>query len=340
MNRTVPSPRRQFRQRLALSAAAVILLALAACNPAINAYRDMRGISKDDPNPKTAPFTQNLATAEAQPYPNLATVPPPPIRALSAAQRRNLTESLVAERGKVETTDEKLRAGQILGWKPPPAPPPLPPGAAAGNPPVPAGQRLAASPGTGLRKHGAPPDTQPRESSLAPPRIASLPQPEAATRSPGRPRLPPAPAPAPAPPLPATIAASGFQPPPPPPKLGANATPVVQSPPAASQPAETVEIGFSGTSAALDKTARAAVERIVALYRRHAPKTKIRIIGYAGAGGGSAAELKSFQLALDRAQAVAAALERAGVPAKTISAEAAPTRTPAQRNRAEARLEN
>lgn len=306
----------------------------------IAAYRNVRGISKDDPNPKTAPFTHNLAVAENAPYPNLASVPPPPSRAMTAAQRQDLTKNLIAARGRLQTTDEKLRAGQVLGWKPPPPPPALPPGAEAGNPPAPAGHRTAALPaGSGPRKPGAPPAPQPRESRLIPPKIAALPQPEATKLPPSRPHVSRTPGAKPAPPLPATMAGAGYRPPPAPPKLAAISTPAA-APSAPAKPSATVDVAFAGRSTTLGKAAHSAIERIAALYRRHAGEARVRVIGYAGAGGGSAAELKDFQLALDRAHALAAALERAGVPAKRISAEAAPLRRAAQQGHAEMRLED
>ena len=73
-------------------------IALAGCTGAIETVRSIRGVNKNDPDPVTAPFSGNLAAAETAPYPNLASVPPPPTRATTAAERRNLTEKLIAER--------------------------------------------------------------------------------------------------------------------------------------------------------------------------------------------------------------------------------------------------
>ena len=51
----------------------------------------------------------------------------------------------------------------------------------------------------------------------------------------------------------------------------------------------------------------------------------LRIVAYAAAATGSAEQLNSFRAALDRAQIVAKQLTDAGVPAKQIQTEAAPS---------------
>src|SRR6202008_2546924 len=93
------------------------------------------------PDPDTTPNSKNLAAGEASDYPNLATVPPPPVRALTAAEREKLTQSLVADRTNARHTDEQLRAGFSAVAAAPP-PPPGEPGAqpeqvAAAPPPSP-----------------------------------------------------------------------------------------------------------------------------------------------------------------------------------------------------------
>ena len=103
--------------------AAVMLVGLAACNP-IETWRDWTGASRNDPDPETTPNTKNLAAGEAADYPNLATVPPPPVRALSAADREKLTQSLIADRTNARYSDEQLRAGVPEGSVAPPPPPP------------------------------------------------------------------------------------------------------------------------------------------------------------------------------------------------------------------------
>ncbi len=106
-------------RRLAMSA---VLLGIAACSP-VETWRDLTGASRNDPDPDTTPNTQNLAAGEGADYPNLATVPPPPSRAMTAAERDKLTESLIADRANVRHTAEQLRAGfpALAAAPPPPA---------------------------------------------------------------------------------------------------------------------------------------------------------------------------------------------------------------------------
>src|SRR5260370_27105733 len=115
---------RRPARRLAVLA---LLLGLAACNP-VDTWRDLTGVSRNDPDPDTTPNTKNLAAGEASDYPNLATVPPPPQRALTAAERDKLSQSRIADRTKPRHTDEQLRAGFSSVAAPPP-PPPGEPGA-------------------------------------------------------------------------------------------------------------------------------------------------------------------------------------------------------------------
>src|ERR1700720_3445572 len=84
----------------------VLAIGLAGCGP-VESYRSMMGVSRNDPDPETAPFTQNLAAGETMAYPNLATVPPPPTRATTTAERQKLTQSLIAER--TETQSEATK---------------------------------------------------------------------------------------------------------------------------------------------------------------------------------------------------------------------------------------
>src|SRR5690348_14873964 len=100
-----------------------LLLGLGACNP-VETLRDWTGRSQNDPDPDTTPNTKNLAAGETADYPNLATVPPPPIRAMTAADREKLTQSLIADRANARYSNEQLRAGFSAN----PAAPPPPPG--------------------------------------------------------------------------------------------------------------------------------------------------------------------------------------------------------------------
>src|SRR5215467_6717760 len=102
-----PRPLQSTAYQLAVLAVA---LGLAACNP-VETWRDWTGASQNDPDPDTTPNTQNLAAGEATDYPNLATVPPPPVRGMTAAEREKLTQSLIADRVNARHSDEQLRAG-------------------------------------------------------------------------------------------------------------------------------------------------------------------------------------------------------------------------------------
>ncbi len=386
-----------------------VLLGLGACNP-IEGYRHLTGASKNDPDPATTPNTQNLAAGEKSPYPNLATVPPPPTQALTTAELDKLTQSLIADRKNAKYTSEQLQAGfdEGAGPAPPPPPPPAPPGAAAssgaaepsaaptggpkaatapsdgappaapaggpktatapsvaGTPPTP-GQVASATPAAtekGPRKAGEPPEPGPMESSLQSPQISSLPEPQQSQPPPPPPpllRMPaasagagktaaahlPAP-PAPAP-MPAAIASTEFQPPPPPPVIppaGATRTAAEtgpgksgKQPPAAPVDMRVAQINFAADSTTLSDADRQSLGAIVPLYRRD--PGKVRVIGYTGVGNSADQQLNGFQAALDRAQAVAAALAKAGIPRDKILIEAAPVGEDSGQSRAEVVLEH
>ena len=108
--------RRRVRQTGGF-AGGVVLIALGIGLPltlggcVVETYRSAAGVNKNDPDPQTAPFTGNLAVGEAAPYPNLASVPPPPTRATSTAERQNLTQSLVADRNAVASQAGELATG-------------------------------------------------------------------------------------------------------------------------------------------------------------------------------------------------------------------------------------
>jgi outer membrane protein OmpA-like peptidoglycan-associated protein len=397
------------RKRPAYRLAVVtLLLGLGACNP-IDTWRDWTGRSQNDPDPDTTPNTQNLAAGEASDYPNLATVPPPPNRAMTAAERDKLAQSLIADRANARYSDEQLRAGFSTASAPPPPPPgapaPEPAGAqsepvaaapptapapaptappaapsvastgngAAGDKPArpppraaartaPAGGKTLAGPDQGLRKQGEPPESGPMESSLETPQPRATPQPEQIEPPPPPPQLPPTPKVANAsPPLPGGLsaggalartplpdakAAAGFEPPPAAPELpppaparSAAAAPGKggQKPPA---PVATpvAEIKFAADSTSITDTDRQTLQTIVPLYQQN--PGKVRIVGYAAAGSGAVEQLNAYRAALDRAQAVGAALTRAGIPSDKIQAEAAPAGANSGEGRAEVLIEH
>jgi outer membrane protein OmpA-like peptidoglycan-associated protein len=369
----LPSPRssadKSPRRKVHRVGVLVAVLALTACSP-VETWRDWTGASKNDPDPETARNTQNLAAGEAADYPNLASVPPPPNRALTAADREKLTQSLIADRTNAKYSDERLRAGfPAVAAAPPPPPPPVPevidaapgkPGESAASPPAPApapapasGEAVAApAPTSGqVRKSGEPPEPGPMESSLEMPKVRSTPNPQqvqaappppypvpastAANAPPVTPRLQSPPAAAP---LPAVLDSTAYQAAPPPvlAPLAGSGRGVQKAPAPTASPV--AEIRFAGASTSLSAEDRETISRIVPLYQQN--PGKIRIIGYANAGSGAAEQLNSFRAALDRAQAVAAALTQAGVPSDRIAVEAAPSGSNIAENRAEVLLEH
>ena len=361
------SPGRNVHRVVMLAA----VLALIACSP-VETWRDWTGASKNDPDPETARNTQNLAAGETADYPNLASVPPPPNRALTTVEREKLTQSLIADRTNAKYSDERLRAGfPAVAAAPPPPPPPVPevvnaapgkPGGSAASPPAPtpapapaSGEALAApAPTSGqvLRKSGEPPEPGPMESSLEMPKVRSAPNPEqvqaappppypipaptAANAPPATPRLQSPPAPAP---LPTALDSTAYQSPPPPPALAPLASSGRSVQKAPGPPAGPVaEVRFAADSTSLSAEDRQTIEKIVPLYQQN--PGRIRIIGYAGAGSGAVEQLNGFRAALDRAQAVAAALTQAGIPSDKIAVEAAPSGSNSPENRAEVLLEH
>jgi outer membrane protein OmpA-like peptidoglycan-associated protein len=418
------------RTRLAARRLAVValLLGLTACNP-VDTWRDLTGVSRNDPDPDTTPNTKNLAAGEASDYPNLATVPPPPARALTAAEREKLTQSLIADRTNARHTDEQLRAG----FSPVAAAPPPPPGApgaqpeqvAAAPPPSPtpvpstpvaaphaesarngaaaekpatllpsqsaepasassatgvgsageksalplagaprtarAGGKTPAEPGQGLRKQGEPPEPGPMESNLVVPQARATPAPEQIQPAPPPPQLPPTPkvavTPTPMPgglaaggalapmPLPEARSSAGYEPPPaspelpPPPARAAAAGPEKGgAKPPARVGTPVAEIQFGTDSTTLTDKDRQTLETVLPAYQQN--PGKVRIVGYAGAGSGAVEQLNSYRTALDRAQAVASALTKAGIPSDKIQVEAAPQGENAGESRAEVLLEH
>ena len=180
------------------------------------------------------------------------------------------------------------------------------------------------------------------ESSLVSPEIRALPEPEQFQPAPPPPHLAAAPAPrlppAAPPQLSAAPAAPPYQPPPPPPPMAmlAPAKTVIEPPaPAISTPIG--EIGFAAGTTGFSDSARQTIDEVAARYKRN--PAKLRIVGYAAAGGGAAEELNGYRAALDHAQAVAGALTKAGVPVGKITVEAAPASAD-HRGRVEIRLEH
>ncbi|HEX9535083.1 MAG TPA: OmpA family protein [Stellaceae bacterium] len=417
---------RRRARRLAIVA---LLLGLAACNP-VDTWRDLTGVSRNDPDPDTTPNTKNLAAGEASDYPNLATVPPPPVRALTAAEREKLSQSLIADRTNARHTDEQLRAGfssvaaapppppgepgaqpEQVAAAPSPSPTPVPSAPAAAPPAVSArngaagekpakllpsgsaepalastatgvdaageksalplagasraaraGGKMPTEPRQGLRKQGEPPEPGPMESSLEVPQARATPAPEQIQPAPAPPQLPPTPKAATTPPsmpgglaaggalapmpLPQAKSSAGYEPPPAAPELppAPPTRTAVASPgkggakPPARVGTPVAEIKFGTDSTTLTDKDRQTLETVLPVYQQN--PGKVRIVGYAGAGSGAVEQLDSYRTALDRAQAVASALTKAGIPSDKIQVEAAPQAENSGESRAEVLLEH
>ena len=177
----------------------------------------------------------------------------------------------------------------------------------------------------------------PEQVQSSPPPPYPVPAPTAANAPPATPHLPTPPAPAP---MPEAIGSTAYQPAPPPPVLGPLTTSGKSSPkqPAATAGTPIVEVKFAANSTTLSDEDRQSLEKVVPLYQQN--PGKLRVVGYAGASGGAAEQLNSFRAALDRAQAVAAALTTAGIPSDKIAVEAAPSGADPVEGRAEVLLEH
>ena len=322
---------------------AALPMALGGCG-AVETYRSLAGINKNDPDPQTAPFSGNLADAENAPYPNLASFPPMPVRATSTAERQKLTQSLIADRSALvadsgpaprrPTADAKAAPGLPAATLATAAAPsnvqPANPAAVApaavpaASPPARTALNSAQS---GRRATGEPPAPGPLDSSLEMPDVRSVPEPEATRPPPPAPALPAVPPPASVPePTPAVVASAMPQPAPSVPVLA----PVVAPPPSAAKtapkraPAATTvaTLELRAAAAAPAGQDQAQIDRVAMLYKDN-PGT-VRVLAYAAAPAGGGDPLDSYHAALERAQAVAKALADAGIPAGKIQTEAAP----------------
>jgi outer membrane protein OmpA-like peptidoglycan-associated protein len=177
----------------------------------------------------------------------------------------------------------------------------------------------------------------PEQVQAAPPPPYPMPAPTAANASPAAPRLQSPPAQAP---LPAALDSAAYQAAPPPPVLAplASSGKSVQKAPGPAVGTPVAEIRFAADSTNLSAEDRQTIGKVVPLYQQN--PGRIRIIGYAGAGSGAVEQLNGFRAALDRAQAVAAALTQAGIPSDKIAVEAAPSGSNTPENRAEVLLEH
>ena len=308
--------------------AVVLTAGVSGCNGPIEGYRSLAGYDRNDPDPTTVPFAENLEAAEHSGYPNLASVPVPPIVSTTADERAKIAAALDEQRAGVQ-------AGQPTPGEVPPVPP-IPPELASNGAPAPPPQ-----PPVQMRSPDEPPVPGPLRSTLTAPTISAPPPGIEATRAPPAPGAMPA---MPRPVLselpPATVASANPQPGPPqvnlpPPQLSpaAAAMPPPKLPP---KPVIVASLEVAPGSSGLSGDERAHLADVVAQYSRK--PGIVRIVAYAAAATGSAEQLNSFRAALDRAQMVAKELGDAGIPAKQLQTEAAPSSPRAPTGRVEIQL--
>jgi outer membrane protein OmpA-like peptidoglycan-associated protein len=310
---------------LLLAASAALLQGCSSipdyANP-IEWYRGITGASKND-DADNQRNSQNLEAGGKQPYPNLGSVPPPPGTAMSAIDRDKLEKGLVADRTNAKYSDDELRQGRSVPPLPGEAPAVAPDSALAAA--IPGGGQGAATAAGGPRRASSAPGSEqvPQESPLTTPAAHATPTGDT-------PRLPP---PSPTQGRQAEQASSA------PPQL-AMALPSLPRDRPASLPAimqspsggkgsnimiEAAEIGFVADGTVLSAEDNEHLAEVVRMYRQGG--ARLRVVGYGGRGTGAAAaqqELISFGTALDRANAVAQALTKLGVPAGHITVQAAP----------------
>lgn len=327
------------RHRSGGGAAWLGMLLLAAgvvgCSGPIEAYRSVSGMNKNDPDPATAPYTANLDKAETGAYPNLASVPEPPIIATTVAERQTLTTSLTGERSATQANGGTPAPGPV------PPPPAIPPGLqapelAALPQPVPPPQ----TPLPPLRGLEEPAPPQPPTSPVRSPSIANPPLIEASRPAPARGQPSAMPKPGTSELAPAAIASANPQPSPPPAALPPpQVPPEVAARPAPRLPPALITVASVEVppgSMALAADMKPHLADIVTQYKQR-PRT-VRVVSYAAAATGGAEQLNAFRSALDRAQIVASALAGEGIPAKQIQTEASPSTAAAPVGRIEVQL--
>ena len=324
------SERRRVWPAAAVLAASVGLSACSVpdwANP-VAWYRDVSGASQDDPK-ADARNKNNLEQGSEDDYPNLASVPPPPTNALSSADREKLRNSLAADRANakyVEGNDQYVPTPP-KAVPSPPLNPPEPPTQTAEAPAEPAqaasAAPLASPPPTAKPQQAARGGQAPtQESPLTAPAVRSLPQGETPRPAPPPPVGSPARSPSQqqASQQPAPQQTAALPPPSPPP-----APPAFDPASARAAPLPSgmgVMLGivqFAGNSARLSPEGLAQVREVAALRQQNGGT--IRVTGYSvpqGEQDTMAPQIASFNLALDRARAVATALAQNGVPPPAV----------------------
>ncbi len=256
---------------------------------------------------------------ENEPYPNLASIPPAPTPP-NKAELESIYNGLIADRAHAQYLAENA-----------PLPDPSSPQASPGlfgigtaPPPPPAGAAVASLPAANAAPAAAP-APQPVPPAAAAP-VPAVPQPPATAKAPAKApvaavqttplpaAIPPAPAPSPSPPAP-TI---GTAPPPPPPIAPAQtaALPPATSPgEAPSNPADMVEVAFPPGSATITQPDALSLKALAA---RRGNKLMEALGRGDAASAAPSAQQTAITLGFARAQAIAKALQAAGVPDNSI----------------------
>ncbi len=270
-----------------------------------------------------------------KPYPNIGTVPPRPATT-PEAERQKMVQGLVADRADARYTDETLRR-----LEPHPEADSMPAATESAT------ASRAATPAPAVQAPAAPPRAAPpAQSSLQPQQVPSSPPapPAGYAQTPAVQSPPPPPpvtsmAPIPNPPLAgeapepaenpaAGTAAANFGAPPADIDIAQNqyasAGPAgdVDGASGSSFRVATVLFGAGGTK--LDAADERELRRVVRLFRRQGGTVKV--VGHASSFTRNMAPVRhqivNFSLSLERAQAVARALERMGVPTDAIEVAA------------------
>jgi hypothetical protein len=330
---------RRARRRCGGSAVWLLGPALAAglscCNGVVDTYRSVSGMNINDPDPATALFTENLDKAETGSYPNLASVPTPPVIDTTLADRQKLAQNLTGTRTATEANGGTPTPGPV------PPPPVIPASIAAPEvAAIPPAKEQPQTPIPPMRPQDEPPVPQPLNSTLQTPTITNVPGVEAsrAAPAPGHPAAMPQPAPSALPQ--AAVQSGNPQPSPPTPTLPppqvspqVAALPPPKLPPV---PITVASLNIPPGSSSLPGDTQSRVADVVARYK--AKPGIVRIVSYAAPGTGGAEQLNSFRNALDRAQIVAKELAGAGIPSDKIQTQAAPSSDSAPTGRVEIQL--
>ncbi len=306
---------------------------LTGCNGVIETYRSVSGSDKNDPDPATAPFTENLDKAEAGTYPNLATVPSIPTLATTVAERQKLAENLIGARTSAEANGGTASPGPV------PPPPAIPSSIAA---PAVVGPPLTPKPPTQVARRAMdePPPPMPQNTTMQTPTIAAVPGVEAPRAAPpqGHPQSIPRPDTGVLPPV--ALQSANPQPSPPaavlpPPQVSPQvaALPPPKLPPV---PTTVTSVDLAPGTTGLPADIRARLADVVAQYNDK-PRI-VRVVSYAVPGVGGAEQLNNFRAALDRAQLIAKALGETGIPANKIQTEASPAMPSAPTGRIDIQL--